>query len=66
MWAWNAKAFDGDLSQYAAIALLNTPATDLEPTQRAKFQQHVRNGGGVVAVHKALRSSVASGSGTTI
>ncbi|CCF67934.1 hypothetical protein KOJCDNHJ_00259 [Xanthomonas citri pv. punicae] len=40
VWAWNAKAFDGDLSQYAAIVLLNTPATDLDPTQRANFQKY--------------------------
>ncbi|WP_372392753.1 ThuA domain-containing protein [Xanthomonas sp. NCPPB 3582] len=54
VWAWNAKAFDGDLSQYAAIVLLNTPATDLDPAQRANFQAYVRSGGGVVAVHKAF------------
>ncbi|WP_313320182.1 ThuA domain-containing protein [Stenotrophomonas sp.] len=53
-WAWNASAFDQDLSQYAAIVLLNTPATELSPAQREKFQQYVRNGGGVVAVHKAF------------
>ncbi|KFA32899.1 ThuA domain-containing protein, partial [Xanthomonas vasicola] len=54
VWAWNAKVFDGDLSQYAAIVLLNTPATDLDPAQRANFQKYVRNGGGVVLVHKAF------------
>ncbi|NYF21857.1 hypothetical protein HDC36_003333 [Xanthomonas sp. JAI131] len=54
VWAWNTEAFDGDLSQYAAIVLLNTPATDLNPAQRANFQKYVRGGGGVVAVHKAF------------
>ncbi len=54
VWAWNTEPFDGDLSQYAAIVLLNTPATDLDDTQRANFQQYVRHGGGVVAVHKAF------------
>lgn len=54
VWAADAKAFDGDLAQYQAIVLLNTPATDLGPAQRVKFQQYVRGGGGVVAVHKAF------------
>lgn len=54
VWAWNTAAFDQDLSQYAAIVLLNTPATELDAAQRARFQRYVRNGGGVVAVHKAF------------
>ena len=57
VWAWNASAFDQDLSQYAAIVLLNTPASDLDPAQRERFQQYVRNGGGVVAVHKAFATA---------
>jgi type 1 glutamine amidotransferase len=53
-WAWNTSAFDGDLSQYAAIAFLNTPGEELDAAQRSKLEAYVRAGGGVVAVHRAL------------
>jgi len=53
-WDWDGRAFDEDLSQYQAIVLLNSPASDLSPERRANFQKYVRGGGGVVAVHKAF------------
>ena len=56
-WAWNTSAFDGDLSQYAAIVFLNTPGEELKGEQRQRLQTYVQAGGGVVAVHRALISS---------
>lgn len=53
-WAWNTAHFDGDLSPYAAIVLLNTPGDELAPAQRDTLERYVRAGGGVVAVHRAL------------
>lgn len=53
-WAWNTSAFDGDLSQYAAIVFLNTPGEELKGEQRQRLQSFVQAGGGVVAVHRAL------------
>ena len=55
-WAWDARAFDGDLSQYAAIVLLNTPGEELQGEQRQRLETYVKAGGGVVAVHRALIS----------
>ncbi|MGH8026436.1 MAG: ThuA domain-containing protein [Pseudoxanthomonas sp.] len=54
VWAWNASAFDAELSQYAAIVFLNTPGEELGADQRKKVEAYVRAGGGVVAVHRAL------------
>lgn len=53
-WAWHAAAFDGDLSRYDAIMLLNTPGDALATEQRGRLEDFVRAGGGVVAVHRAL------------
>ena len=53
-WAWNNSAFDGDLSRYAAIVLLNTPGDALQKPQRGKLEAYVCGGGGIVAVHRAL------------
>lgn len=53
-WRWNTTPFDGDLSGYAAIVLLNTPGDELKGAQRAALEAYVRAGGGVVAVHRAL------------
>ena len=53
-WRWNTTPFDGDLSAYAAIVLLNTPGDELKGAQRAALESYVRAGGGVVAVHRAL------------
>lgn len=53
-WSWNTTPFDGDLSQYATIVLLNTPGDELVGEQRDRLEAYVRGGGGVVAVHRAL------------
>jgi hypothetical protein len=53
-WSWNSAPFDGDLSPFAAIVLLNTPGDELKGAQREKLEAYVRAGGGVVAVHRAL------------
>ncbi len=53
-WSWNTTPFDGDLSQYATIVLLNTPGDELVGEQRGRLEAYVRGGGGVVAVHRAL------------
>lgn len=53
-WRWNSTPFDGDLSAYAAIVLLNTPGDELKGAQRTALEAYVRAGGGVVAVHRAL------------
>lgn len=53
-WSWNSTPFDGDLSAYAVIVLLNTPGDELKGPQRERLASYVRAGGGVVAVHRAL------------
>ena len=53
-WSWSTAPFDGDLSPYAAIVLLNTSGEELQGAQRAALEAYVRAGGGVVAVHRAL------------
>jgi type 1 glutamine amidotransferase len=53
-WAWDARPFDSDLSQYSAIVLLNTPGEELKGGQRQRLEAFVHAGGGVVAVHRAL------------
>src|SRR5690606_21288762 len=53
-WSWNTAPFDGDLSAYAAVMLLNTPGDELAQDQRGALEAYVRAGGGVVAVHRAL------------
>ena len=53
-WRWNTSPFDGDLSAYAAIVLLNTPGDELQGAQRQALETYVRAGGGVVAIHRAL------------
>lgn len=53
-WAWDTRPFDADLSGYDAIVLLNTAGGELQGAQRAALESHVRGGGGVVAVHRAM------------
>ena len=53
-WSWNTTPFEGDLSAYAAVMLLNTPGDELARAQRGALETYVRAGGGVVAVHRAL------------
>lgn len=45
--------FDGDLKQYAAVMFLNTPGEELNPAQRAKFEEYMRGGGNAMIVHRA-------------
>jgi hypothetical protein len=45
--------FDGDLKQYAAVMFLNTPGEELNPAQRAKFEDYMRAGGNAIVVHRA-------------
>lgn len=54
IWTNKTEAFDADLSQYAALVLLNTPGEELNEGQRKKFEAYMRAGGNVVVVHRAL------------
>jgi hypothetical protein len=47
------QVFDGDLKQYAAVMFLNTPGEELNPAQRAKFEDYMRGGGNAIVVHRA-------------
>lgn len=51
-WANNTSAFDGDLSQYAAVMFLNTPGEELTPAQRTRFEAYLRAGGNAIIVHR--------------
>jgi type 1 glutamine amidotransferase len=53
VWTNKIDAFDGDLSQYAAVMFLNTPGEELTPAQRTKFEAYMRAGGNAVVVHRA-------------
>ena len=54
IWTSRTDAFDGDLSQYAAVMFLNTPGAELNAGQRAKFEAYMRAGGNAVIVHRAI------------
>ena len=41
-WSWSTAPFDGDLSPYAAIVLLNTSGEELKGAQRAALEAYVR------------------------
>lgn len=45
--------FDGDLTPYAAVMFLNTPAEQLTETQRRHFEEYMRAGGNAIVVHRA-------------
>lgn len=47
------QVFDGDLKQYAAVMFLNTPGEELNPAQRARFEDYMRGGGNAIVVHRA-------------
>ena len=47
------EVFDGDLKQYAAVMFLNTPGAELSLTQRANFEQYMKDGGNAIVVHRA-------------
>lgn len=52
-WTNSTSAFDGDLSQYAAVMFLNTPGEELNTAQRARFEAYMRAGGNAMVVHRA-------------
>ncbi|NWK97586.1 hypothetical protein DM806_18340 [Sphingobium lactosutens] len=52
-WANRTDAFDGDISQYAAVMFLNTPGEELNPSQRKRFEDYMRAGGNAIIVHRA-------------
>jgi len=52
-WTHDPAVFDGDLSQYAAVVFLNTPAEQLSAPRRQHFEQYVQGGGNVMVVHRA-------------
>jgi hypothetical protein len=47
------EVFEGDLKQYAAVVFLNTTGEELNPAQRARFEDYMRGGGNAVVVHRA-------------
>jgi len=47
------EVFERDLKQYAAVMFLNTPGEELNPAQRAKFEEYMRDGGNAIVVHRA-------------
>lgn len=52
-WTSDPAVFDRDLSRYAAVMFLNTPAEQLSKDQRNRFEAYVRGGGNVMVVHRA-------------
>ena len=52
-WSTDAGVFDGDLSPYAAVVLLNTPAAEFTAAQRARFEAYMRGGGNAMVVHRS-------------
>lgn len=52
-WSSDPAVFDGDLSPYAAVMFLNTPAEQLTATQRRHFEDYMRGGGNAIVVHRA-------------
>ncbi len=53
-WSNKTQDLEGDLRQYAAVVMLNTPGDELNAAQRGKLEAYVRGGGNVVLVHRAL------------
>jgi type 1 glutamine amidotransferase len=54
-WTNKPEVFEKEnLKQYAAVVFLNTPGEELNPAQRAKFEEYMRNGGNAIVVHRAL------------
>lgn len=52
-WRKDGAALDGDLTRYAAILLLNTPADTFSTSQRMGFERYMRAGGNAMIVHRA-------------
>ncbi|SOB87370.1 hypothetical protein SAMN06297144_2502 [Sphingomonas guangdongensis] len=52
-WTSDPAVFDRDLTPYAAIMFLNTPAEQLSDSQRRRFEGYVEAGGNAMIVHRA-------------
>ena len=55
-WAAQPGAFEGDLSKYAAVVLLNSSGEEFNEAQRAGFERYMKAGGNAVVVHRAIIS----------
>ncbi|MDR7270653.1 type 1 glutamine amidotransferase [Pelomonas saccharophila] len=56
MWTAQPGAFEGDLSKYAAVVLLNSSGEEFNEAQRTGFERYMRSGGNAVVVHRAIIS----------
>jgi len=55
-WTAQPQAFEGDLSKYSAVLLVNSTADEFTPAQRAGLERYMRSGGNAVVVHSAIVS----------
>ncbi|HEU6455526.1 MAG TPA: ThuA domain-containing protein [Roseateles sp.] len=53
-WTAQPSAFEGDLSKYAAVVLLNSSGEEFNEAQRAGFERYIQAGGNAVIVHRAI------------
>jgi len=53
-WTNQPSAFEGDLSQYAAIVMMNTAGDVLNETQRKAYEGYMQAGGNSVVVHRGI------------
>ena len=53
-WAAQPYAFEGDLSKYAAVVLLNSSGEEFNEAQRAGLERYMKAGGNAVVVHRAI------------
>ena len=56
-WAAQPYAFEGDLSRYAAVVLLNSSGEEFDEAQRAGLERYMKAGGNAVVVHRAITVS---------
>lgn len=56
-WTHDAGVLEKDLSQYAAVMLLNTPVEDLKLAARKGFETYMNAGGSAMIVHRAAISA---------
>lgn len=55
-WTAQPAAFEGDLSRYAAVVLLNSSGEEFNEAQRAGLERYMKAGGNAVVVHRAIIS----------
>jgi type 1 glutamine amidotransferase len=53
-WTAQPSAFEGDLSKYAAVVLLNSSGEEFNEAQRAGLERYMKTGGNAVVVHRAI------------